>query len=110
MRRFTHRNSLQWIKHFQGDFNFLPLSIDCRKKRGEIRLATHQIVADGKIYIPSRWNGVLVLAAKPKYEVLAQNRFASDESDFNATPAICGRDVILRSNRFLYCVSESKPR
>ena len=68
------------------------------------------IVADGKIYIPSRWNGVLVLAAKPKYEVLAQNRFASDESDFNATPAICGRDVILRSNRFLYCVSESKPR
>ena len=68
------------------------------------------IGADGKIFIPSRWNGVLVLAAKPKYEVLAQNRFASDESDFNATPAICGRDVILRSNRFLYCVSESKPR
>ena len=68
------------------------------------------IVADGKIYVPSRWNGVLVLAAKPKYEVLAQNRFASDESDFNATPAICGSDVILRSNRFLYCVGESKPR
>lgn len=63
------------------------------------------IVAGSKIYVPTRWDGTLVLAAKPKYELLAQNRFASDDSDFNATPAIVDGQMFLRSNRFLYCVS-----
>ncbi|MFM2004143.1 MAG: hypothetical protein RI963_3569, partial [Planctomycetota bacterium] len=55
----------------------------------------------------SRWDGVLVLAAKPSFEVLAQNRFAADDSDFNATPAISDGELFLRSNRFLYCVAET---
>jgi outer membrane protein assembly factor BamB len=65
------------------------------------------VVADGKIYVPSRWDGVIVLPAKPEYRVLAQNRFAGDESDFNATPAISHSQLILRSNRFLYCVANT---
>jgi outer membrane protein assembly factor BamB len=64
------------------------------------------VIANGMIYVPTRWNGVLVLPAKPKYEVLAQNRFVSDESDFNATPAISNGELFLRSNRFLYCVAK----
>ena len=66
------------------------------------------VIANGKIYVPSRWNGVLVLPAKPKYEVLAQNRFADDDSDFNATPAISNGELFLRSNRYLYCVADQK--
>ena len=65
------------------------------------------VIADGKIYVPSRWDGVLVLAAKPEYRVLAQNRFPTDESDFNATPAISNSQLFLRSNRFLYCVAKT---
>jgi hypothetical protein len=65
------------------------------------------VIAADKIYLPSRWDGVLVLAAKPSFEVLAQNRFAADDSDFNATPAISDGELFLRSNRFLYCVAET---
>ena len=42
---------------------FLPLSVDCRKKRGEIRLATHQIVADGKI---NRWTSTVSFLLRMK--------------------------------------------
>lgn len=66
------------------------------------------VLADGRIYVPTRWNGVLVLATGAKYKVLAQNRFAADESDFNATPAISNGDLFLRSNRYLYCVAARK--
>jgi outer membrane protein assembly factor BamB len=63
------------------------------------------VVAGGKIYVPTRWNGVLVLPAQPEFKVLARNRFADDDSDFNATPAISSGQLFLRSNRFLYCVA-----
>jgi outer membrane protein assembly factor BamB len=66
------------------------------------------VVAQGKIYVPSRWNGVVVLPAKPQYQVLARNQFAGDESDFNATPAISDNQMFLRSNRFLYCVANQE--
>ncbi len=64
------------------------------------------VLVDGKLYIPTRWSGVLVVAAKPKWEVLAQNKFTGDETDFNATPAVSDGQLFLRSDKFLYCVSK----
>lgn len=64
------------------------------------------VMADGKIYVVSRRSGTFVFAAKPELEILSINRFASDESDFNATPAFYGNKMLIRSNRFLYCISE----
>lgn len=64
------------------------------------------VVSNGKIYISTRWDGVLVLDAKPTFKVLSQNQFAGDDSDFNATPAISNNQIFLRSNQFLYCVAE----
>ena len=63
------------------------------------------IIADGKIYVPSRWEGVVVLAARPVYKVLAQNQFTSDDSDFNGSPAISQNQLFVRSNRYLYCIA-----
>ena len=63
------------------------------------------VVADGKIYVPSRWDGVVVLAAEPVYKVLAPNQFTSDDSDFNGSPAISQNQLFLRSNRYLYCMA-----
>jgi len=62
------------------------------------------VLANGKLYAVSRTGGTYVLAAKPKFEQIAVNRFQSDSSDFNATPAISNGRMFLRSNRFLYCV------
>ena len=61
------------------------------------------VVAAGRIYVVSRWSGTFVLPAEPRYEILARNRFAADDSDFSGTPAISGDDIFLRSGRFLYC-------
>ena len=63
------------------------------------------VAADGKVYIVSRRNGTFVLDAKPAFKVLAQNRLASDSTDFNAGPAIARGRIVLRSNRCLYCIS-----
>ncbi len=61
------------------------------------------VLSAGRIYVVSRWSGTFVLPAKPRYEILARNRFAADDSDSSGTPAISGGDIFLRSGRFLYC-------
>ena len=59
--------------------------------------------------VPSRYDGVYVYPASPDYDFENPriNRFASDESMFNATPAISDGELFLRSNAFLYCVAET---
>jgi outer membrane protein assembly factor BamB len=63
------------------------------------------ILANGNIYAVSRRNGVFVFAARPEFQLLARNRLASDEAPFNATPAIAGDRIFLRSDRYLYCIA-----
>lgn len=66
------------------------------------------ILAGGRIYAVSREDGTYVLAARPELEVLQQNRFESDQSLFNATPAASRGQLFLRSDRALYCVEEEQ--
>jgi len=62
------------------------------------------VLANGALYAVSRRTGAYVIAAQPEFKLLGQNRF-TDDSDFNATPAIAGKQLFLRSNRSLYCVA-----
>jgi outer membrane protein assembly factor BamB len=62
------------------------------------------VLAGDKLICVSRRGGTYVLAAKPEFEQLAHNEFESDDSDFNASPAISDGQLFLRSNRYLYCV------
>ena len=64
------------------------------------------VLAGDKIYVVMRYEGTLVLPAKPELEVLSQNKFAGDDSDASGTPAISGDNLILRTGKFLYCVGE----
>jgi outer membrane protein assembly factor BamB len=66
------------------------------------------VVAGDKLVVVTRWDGTLVLPARPEFKILARNRFAGDESDFNATPAISDNELFLRSNQALYCVAGGK--
>lgn len=54
--------------------------------------------------VPSRWDGVFAFSLGSTFQLLAQNRIPDDASDFNATPAIDGGDLLLRSNKALYCL------
>lgn len=62
-------------------------------------------LAEDKLICVSRRSGAYVLAAKPEFEQLAHNEFESDDSDFNASPAISDGQLFLRSNRCLYCIA-----
>jgi outer membrane protein assembly factor BamB len=64
------------------------------------------VLADGKLYYVARNDGVFVLAAKPGFELLAHNRL-NDRSTFDASPAVTGNRLFLRSDRFLYCLGKN---
>lgn len=61
------------------------------------------VLADGKLFVVTRRDGTLVIAAKPSYELLAQNRL-DDRSTFNASPAIAGGRIYVRSDRDLWAI------
>lgn len=73
---------------------------------GGLQFYASAVAADGKIFAVSRTSGVLVLAAKPDFELLARNQFEGDNGPFDGTPAICDGQIFLRSNGNLYCVGK----
>lgn len=63
------------------------------------------VVADGKLVGVTRQDGAIVLAASPRFEELSRNQLG-DPSVFNATPALSNGQLLLRSDRFLYCIGK----
>jgi outer membrane protein assembly factor BamB len=63
------------------------------------------LLADGKIYHVDRAGRTYVLAAKPKFELLATNDLR-DRSMFNATPVAVDGKLYIRSDRSLYCIGK----
>jgi hypothetical protein len=64
------------------------------------------VLADGKLYIVSQHNGTYVVAAKPEFELLAHNQFDDDDSRTNASPAVHDGQLLLRTDRRLYCIGK----
>lgn len=62
------------------------------------------VLADGKIYFTARGGRTVVVAAKPKFERLADNILEANRGTFNSSPAITGNRILLRSNKFLYLI------
>ena len=65
------------------------------------------IVADGKLYCVTQYDGVYVLAAKPEFEQLAHNVFEDDGSRTNACPVAHDGQLLMRTDRYLYCIGEN---
>ena len=63
------------------------------------------VSADGKLYAVSCRGGTVVLAIGREFKNLAQNDLG-DRSVFNGTPAIGNGQLLLRSDRFLYCIGK----
>ncbi|MBL9136494.1 MAG: PQQ-binding-like beta-propeller repeat protein [Verrucomicrobiales bacterium] len=62
------------------------------------------VLAEGRIYAFTR-NGVgIVLKAQPRFELIARNELG-DRSSFDASPAVAGHRLLVRSDKFLYCLS-----
>ncbi len=65
------------------------------------------LLAEGRLYFVSQHRGTYVVAAKPEYELLAHNVFADDDSRTNASLAPAGGRLLLRNDRYLYCLKGS---
>ena len=61
------------------------------------------VAANGRIYISSREGTTVVVKHGSKLEVLATN---SLDETIDASPAIVGKDLIVRTESNLYCISE----
>jgi outer membrane protein assembly factor BamB len=61
------------------------------------------LLAAGRLYATSQNNGTFVIAAKPEFELLAQNKFDED-ARANACPAVSNGQLFLRNDKCLYCV------
>ena len=64
------------------------------------------LLAGDRIYFVSQHKGTYVVAASPKFKLLAHNVFADDSSRTNATPAADGGQLLLRSDEYLYCIGK----
>jgi len=63
------------------------------------------LLADGRIYYLTRNGRAFVLSATPQFNQLAMNELG-DRSLFNASPAVAGNRILLRSDKYLYCLGE----
>ena len=63
------------------------------------------VLADGKLYTVSRENGAVALAVGPKFKELGRGDLG-DTSIFDATPVPSNGRLLLRSDRFLYCIGK----
>jgi outer membrane protein assembly factor BamB len=69
------------------------------------RIYASAVIADGKIYVVSQQTGTYVLAAAPEFELVAHSD-PLDESIFNGSPAIADGKLLLRSDKYLYCLQQ----
>jgi outer membrane protein assembly factor BamB len=63
------------------------------------------VLADGKWYVLSRDKGATVLAIGPEFKTLSHPTL-DDKSIFDATPVVSNSQLLLRSDKFLYCIGK----
>jgi outer membrane protein assembly factor BamB len=63
------------------------------------------LLAEGRVYYLTRDGRTFVVAAKPSFDLLATNDLR-DGSIFNGSPAVDGNRLLIRSDKFLYCIGK----
>lgn len=76
--------------------------LEQKRLEGLMNLYSSPIVAGDKIVLFTRQGEAYVLSTK-NLEVLARNDLG-DTSTINASPALSGGQIFIRSNRYLYCI------
>lgn len=102
-----HDGHLYWM-HESQEIAFC-LKADTGKVVYEARVSRRDqmypspVLADGKIYYVNRTGTTFIVPAQPKFEVLSTNSLG-ERSEFMSSPAVSGKNLLIRSNRYLYCI------
>jgi outer membrane protein assembly factor BamB len=75
--------------------------------QGAGQIYASPVLADGKLYYTSRGGRTFVVAAKPKFELIATNELGR-VGTFNASPAVAGGCLFLRADQWLFCIGAAK--
>lgn len=62
------------------------------------------LAADGKIYYVTRTAGTYVIQAGTEFKQLAYNKFDDDSSRSNASPIAHDGCILMRTDKYLYCI------
>ena len=73
---------------------------------GSYNLKASPVAANGKLYLATENEDVVVLKLGEKFEVLATNKLT--DQVFIATPVIADGEIFLRGQNTLFCISEKK--
>jgi hypothetical protein len=106
----VHDGHLYWVSDSGIAFclNAGSGQIVYQERVGAGRVYGSVTYGDGKLFCVSREDGAFVLAAEPRFNIMAQNSMSPDNSVFNASPVIHDGQLLLRSNRYLYCVGKKR--
>ena len=63
------------------------------------------LLAGERIYYLNRSGQTFVVSATPEFNLLATNDLR-DGGSFDSTPAVMGDRLLIRSDKYLYCVGE----
>jgi hypothetical protein len=77
-----------------------------KRLKTRARIYASIVRAGKRLYVTTRDQGVVVLEANPEYKQLSINTIETDENMLNASPAVIGNQLLLRTDSFLYCIGE----
>jgi len=66
------------------------------------------LAADGKIYYVTRTAGTYVIQAGPEFKQFAYNKFDDDSSRSNAGPIAHDGCILMRTDKYLYCIGTKR--
>lgn len=105
-----HDGTLYWTSESGGTLHFQDAATgkaESQRLGPNIgRMWASPVLADGKLYFVTQFNGTYVVAARPKLEVLAHNVLAEDGSRSNASLAVSDGQLFLRNDQYLYCIGK----
>ena len=98
-------DTLYFFHHYQGFLS--KVNGLTSKDSGPFRLGgmgnfyASPVAAKGRVYLTDRTGNTLVLSHEDQPKPLARNRL---NDAFSASPAIAGKAIFLRGEKFLYCL------
>jgi outer membrane protein assembly factor BamB len=104
-----HDGYLYWLNEQRGQIMCINATdgkeVFAERLNGVGKAYASGVYADGKLYFFSDSATTFVIAAKPKYELIATNKL-EDTSRTNASPAIDNGRLLIRTDKHLYCIGK----
>ncbi|YCM44573.1 PQQ-binding-like beta-propeller repeat protein [Verrucomicrobiaceae bacterium 227] len=104
-----YKGLVYYLRHYQGVMTCLDIKtgreIYARARFPGIQnVYSSPVAANDRIYLTAIEGTTIVFSAGADPTILAQNRL---DDTINASPALVGKDLILRGSKSLYCLSNS---